>query len=168
MLLFFCLASSWSVLAPGQEQIDPLDWQQLADFFIDIIGWNKSGDASGSNMSMGIVTVGRAMQEYTSGERSLVIHIIDSAESSVILMPMKMLMMNNMKTSQEYIEKITINGFPGMKTYNYSRKKAGLIVLILDRFVLQMDGDNFAEVEVSELEEAAKKHDLEGIAKLGE
>lgn len=65
-----------------------------------------------------------------------------------------------------FAEKITISGFPGVKTYDGSKKEAGFIVLILDRFVLQMFGYNFTEAEVSELEEAAKEHDLEGIAEL--
>ncbi len=167
LMMFFCLAFSWNILALGQEPIETVDWKKLTDFFIEIFGWDKSGDAIGSNMSMGMETVGRAEQEYKSGKRSLMIQIIDSAKSMMVLMPIKTLMMNNMKTSQEYVEKITTNGFPGMKTYNYSKKQVGVIVLILERFVLQTDGYNFSEEEVSELVEAAKNHDLEGIAKLG-
>ena len=166
LMIFFCLAFSWTILALGQEPIETVDWKILADFFIEIFGWIKSGDANGGNISMD-VTVSKATQEYTSGERSLIIEITDSAESMLFLMPIKMQMMNNMKTSQEYAEKITCNGFPGLKIYDYPKKKAGLIVLILDRFVVQMYGDNFEEEDVSELVEAAENHDLEGIANLG-
>jgi hypothetical protein len=92
---------------------------------------------------------------------------MDSAKSLIVLTPIKM-MMHTHKHSQGYAEKITIRGFPGVKTYDYSNKKAGLIVLILGRFVLQMFGDNFTEAEVSELVKLAEEHDLEGIAnKLG-
>jgi len=156
-MMFFFLVFPNNIFVHGQDKIESVDWKKLADFFIEITGWDKKGDASGSNMSMGMETIGRALQEYTSGGRNLSIHIIDSAKSMMVLPGIKVVMMNNMKTSQEYIEKITINGFPGVKTYNYSRKKAGLIVLILDRFIIQMDGDEFEEKQVSELEDAAKK-----------
>ena len=167
LMIFFFLVFPHNIFVQGQDKIESVDWEKLADFFIEITGWDKKGDASGSDMSMGMETVGRALQEYSSGKRSLSIHIIDTAKSLMVLPGIKIVMKNNMKTSQEYVETITINGFPAVKTYNYSRKKAGLIVLILDRFVIQMDGDEFEEKQVSELEDAAKKQDLEGIAKLG-
>ena len=166
LMMFFSLASSWTILAVGQEPSETIDWKKLADYFIDISGWEKNGEAQGGNMSMD-VTVGKATQEYKSGKRSLVIEITDSAKSMIFLMPIKMQMMNNIKTSQEYAEKIKFSDFPGMKIYDYPKKTAGLIILILDRFVVQMYGDNFAEEDVSELVETAKKLDLEGIAKLG-
>ena len=74
--------------------------------------------------------------------------------------------MNNSKTDQGFTEKITIAGFPGVKIYDYSQKKAGLIVLILDRFVFQMFGENFTVAQVSELVEIAKQHALAKIAEL--
>ena len=71
------------------------------------------------------------------------------------------------KTSQGYTETLTIKGFPAAKIYDSSNNEAGLIVLILDRFVVQMFGHNFADSEVPELVEIAESHNLEGIAELG-
>ncbi len=166
LIMFLSLACSWTVLALGQGPTELVPWEKLAEFIEEISGWTKKGDLEGYRMEVPEKT--EAWQRYVSeaGKRSLEIHIFDSAESMIVLMPVKM-MMHNYKDSQGYTEKITINGFPGVKTYDYSKKEAGLIVLILDRFVLQMFGHNFTEAEVSELEEAAKIHDLEGIAKLG-
>ena len=167
LMTFFCLAYSWTLLALGQEPIKLVPWEKLADFIIEMSGWIKKGDLEGSQTE--VPTKSQVMQRFVSktGKGSLEIHIMDSAKSLIILMPIKM-MMHNRKTSQEYAEKITINGFPGVKTYDYLKKEAGLIVLILDRFVLQMFGHNFTEAEVSVLEEAAKNHNLEEIAKLGQ
>ncbi len=169
LMMFFCLASSWTLLALGQEPIELVPWEKLADFFIEISGWVKKGDLEGSQMQMGPVTVSQATQSFVSktGKRSLEIHIMDTAESPMVLAPFQPMMMANIKTSQEYMEKITIQGFPGVKTYNYSKKQADLMLIILNRFLFQMHGHNFTEKQVSELEATAKKHNLEGIAKLG-
>jgi hypothetical protein len=90
------------------------------------------------------------------GKRSLEINIMDSTESMINLIPIKG-MMHTRKGPDGYAEKITVNDFPGVKTYEYASKEAGLIVLIIDRFVLQMFGHNFSEAEVPELVEAAEK-----------
>jgi hypothetical protein len=82
-------------------------------------------------------------------------------------MPIKGMMYTG-KTDDGYTEKITIAGFPGAKIYDAQQKKAGLIVLILDRFVVQMFGENFTDEQVDELVEIANKHDLAGIAGLVE
>jgi hypothetical protein len=166
LMMFFCLASSWTLFALGQGSIQLVPWKKLAEFIEDISGWTKKGDIEGYRMEVPPKT--EAWQGFVSdtGKRSLEIHIIDSAESMIVLMPIKM-MMHNHKDSQGFTEKITINGFPGMKTYDFSKKEAGLTVLILDRFVLQMFGYHFTEAQVTELEEVAKKQNLDEIANLG-
>ena len=54
-----------------------------------------------------------------------------------------------------------------MKTYDNFKKAAGLVVLILDRFVVQMFGHNFEEAEVDVLEKIVQEFNLKKIAKLG-
>lgn len=164
-VMFFCLTSSWTLFALGQEPVELVPWKKLAEFIEEISGWTKKGDLEGYRME--VPTKTEAWQGFvsTTGKRSLEIHIIDSAKSMIVLMPIKM-MMHSHKDSQGFTEKITINGFPGMKTYDFSKKEAGLTVLILDRFVLQMFGHHFTEAEVSELEEVAKNQNIEGIVNL--
>jgi len=166
LMMFFCLASSGTFLALAQEPIKLVPWEKLADFIIEILDWDKKGDREGFQME--VPTKSEVRQGFVSkdGKRSLEIHIFDSAKSMIILMPIKM-MMHDHKDSQGYTEKITINGFPGVKIYDSLKKEAGLILLILDRFVLQMYGYNFAETQVPELEKIAKDHNLEEMKKLG-
>lgn len=168
LMMFFCLASSWSILALDQKPVELVAWEKLADFIIEISGWIKKGDLEGSQIVMGNVTVSQVLQHFVSenGKGSLEIHIMDTAESLLVLAPFQMMMRANIRTSQEYIEKITINDFPGIKTYNYSKKEAGLLLLILNRFLFQMHGHNFTEKQASELVAIAKKHDIKGIVKL--
>jgi hypothetical protein len=164
-MMFFCLASSGTLLSLGHQPIELIPWEKLVDFIVEISGWTKKGDLEGSQVEA--PPKSQVIQGYvsTDGNRSLEIHIFDSAKSMIVLMPIKM-MMRDGKTPQGFTEKITIHGFPGVKTYDYTQKKAGLIVLILDRFVLQMYGHNFTEAEGSELVEVAENHDLNRMAEL--
>jgi hypothetical protein len=166
-MFFFCLASSWTFLAQCQEPIKPVACEKLADFIIDPSGFNKNGDLECNQVP--VPAKNEVWQPYVSeaGKRSLEINIMDSAKSMINLIPIKG-MIHNRKDSQGYAEKITINDFPGVKTYDYSLKEAGLIVLIKGRFVLQMFGHNFTAAELPELVEAAKKYNLKKMAELGE
>ena len=165
--MFFCLASSGAMLSLSLEPVELVPWETLADFIIDISGWAKDGDLVGNQVP--VPTKSQVIQPYASenGNRTLEVHIFDSDESMIVLMPVKMMMMHNRKDSEVFAETITIQGYPGVKTYDYQQKKADLILLILDRFVLQMFGENFSEAEVAELEAIAESHDIEGIAELG-
>ncbi len=166
ILLFIGVALAWTQHVLSKEPIELVPWEKLADFIIEIPGWDKKGELEG--VEVDVPSKSEVWQTYVSetGSKSLEINIFDSDKEMITLMPIKM-MMNNSKTSDGYTEKITIAGFPGAKIYDVAQKKAGLIVLILDRFVLQMFGSNFAESEVEDLVEAAKQHDLEGIGNLG-
>jgi hypothetical protein len=166
-MIFFCLASAWTFLAQGQESIKPVACEKLAGFLTDPPGFNKDGDLE--CIQVPVPAKSEVWQAYVSGtgKRSLEINIMDSAKSMINLIPIKG-MMHNRKDSQGYAQTITINDFPAVKTYDNSSKEAGLIVLIKDRFVLQMFGHNFTAAEVPGLVEAAKKHNLEKIAELGE
>ena len=165
-MIFFCLASSWTFLAQGQEPVKPVTCEKLADAKKDPTGFKKKGPHDCKQWPAPAKT--DLWQPYVSedGKRSLEINIMDSAKSMINLIPIKG-MMHNRKGSDGYSEKITINDFPGVKTYEYSSKEAVLIVLIKGRFVLQMFGHNFTAAEVSELVEAAEKI-TKKMAELGE
>ena len=165
-MMFFCLAFSWTLLALGQQPIELVPWEKLADFIEELVDWTKKGDLEGIHVP--VPAKSEVWQGYVAktGQRSLEINIMDSAKSMINLIPIKG-MMHNRQGADGYVEKITLKGFPGAKIYDTSQKEAGLIVLIQDRFVLQMFGHNFTAAEVPDLVEAAKKHNLEGIAELG-
>lgn len=153
--IFFCLASSWTFLAQGQEPIKPVACEKLADVIVDPPGYKEDNN---NCSQVPIPAKTDLWRPYVSedGKRSLEINIMDSTKSMINLIPIKG-MMHNRKDPDGYAEKITINDFPGVKTYEYSSKEAGLIVLVKGRFVLQMFGHNYTAAEVPELVEAAKK-----------
>jgi hypothetical protein len=159
-----CLASL-NAFALGHGQTELVPWEKLADFVIEISGWDKKGDIEGVQVE--VPTKSLVVQRYVAenGNRRLEIHIFDSAEHMMVLMPVKM-MMQDRKAPDGYTEKIMLKDFPGVKIYDHSLKEASVFVLILDRVVLQLFGHNFAEEEVSDLEGIAEKHDLQGIASL--
>jgi hypothetical protein len=156
---------SWNSFAFDIGETQPVPWEKLAKFIQDISGWIKKGTLEGIKVE--VPAKSEVWQKYASktGNRSLDIQIMDSAKDMINLMPHKM-MMNNSKTDQGYTEKITVAGFPAAKIYDVAQKKAGLIVLILDRFIFQLFGENFTEAQVSDLVGIAEQHDLKGFKDL--
>jgi hypothetical protein len=103
-------------------------------------------------------------REYSSGEKELKITIIDGAYAQMAYAGIKMAMNFEMDTSEEYVKKITIKGFPGIEKYEYEDKDGQVLLLVADRFVVQLEEENAPDT--SELKKIAEELDLEGLAKL--
>lgn len=96
MVLF--LIFSGILFSLGHQPIELIAWEKLADFIVDIPGWDKKGDLEGIKVE--VLPKSEIWQGYVSkdGKRNLEIHFFDSAKSIMILMLIKM-MMNDSKTS---------------------------------------------------------------------
>ena len=86
LMMFFCLVSSWTLFALSHGSIELVAWEKLADFIIDIPGWDKKGDLEGIKVE--VPPKSEVWQGYVSkdGKRSLEVHIFDSAKSMIHLM----------------------------------------------------------------------------------
>jgi hypothetical protein len=78
----------------------------------------------------------------------------------------KMAMNFEIDTSDEYVKKVTIKGFPGIEKYEYEDEDGQVMLLVADRFVVQVEGENVPDT--SELKNIAEALDLEGLAELAE
>jgi len=164
MLLMVFLASSLMVVAQEQKPVDPVNWRELVPFLGDIPGWEAEDDAEGESVSMADFKVSQAERTYISGDKELTIKIADGGYVPMMYASIKMAMNYEIDTSEEYIKKITIKGYPGVEQYEYEDKDAQLLILVGDRFIVTLEGDNFEDA--SELKSIAESLDLDGIAKL--
>ena len=149
--------------AQENTPVDPVNWRELTPFLVDIEGW-EAGEPEGSTVSMQQFKISTAEREYVSGDKNMNIEIADGAYVSFYYQGIKMAMNFEIDTSEEYVKKITIQEFSGIEKYNYGNKEAEVILLLNDRFVLTLTGDNFENTE--ELKEVAALLDLSGIADL--
>jgi len=164
ILLGLFLFSSAFLFSQAQKQVDPVNWRELIPFLIDIPGFEADGEPEGSTVTMGNYKVSQAEREYSSGDKALQISIVDGAYAQMAYAGIKMAMNFEMDTSEEYVKKVTIKGFPGIEKYEYEDKDGQVILLVADRFVVQLEEDNVPDT--SELKKIAEVLDLEGLAKL--
>ncbi len=113
---------------------------------------------------MGTFSMSHAERSYSSGEKSFKINLVDGGYAPMVYAGIKMAMSTEIETSDEYIKKLTVDGFPGAEKYSRTDKSVDIIILINDRFYIQIEGENFSDP--SELVAVAKTLDLAGIAKL--
>ena len=164
LVILVSFTISLCLLAPGQEQVEPVNWRELASFIIDVPGWKAEGKPEGSTSSMGDFKITQVERNYSTDDKRLKIEIIDGAFVQMVYAAFKMSMSFEIDTSEEYTKKATIKGFPGMEQYNYEDKEATVIILVADRFLVSLEQDNAKDT--SGLITIAKKLDLKGLAKL--
>lgn len=164
ILLGLLLLSSAFLFSQAQKQVDPVNWRELIPFLIDIPEFEADGKPEGSTVAMGNYKVSQAEREYSSGDKELKISIVDGAYAQMAYAGIKMAMNFEMDTSEEYVKKVTIKGFPGIEKYEYEDKDGQVILLVADRFVVQLEEENAPDT--SELKKIAEALDLEGLAKL--
>ena len=165
--LFFALlfiAGCFNVFAQTHEPVEPLNWRELVPLLGNIKDWTALGDAEGQTVSMMNFKTTQVERSYESGDKTLDINIIDGGYAPMVYQSIKMAMNFEMDTSEEYLKKTDIEGFPGFVKYTYEDKEAELMLLVADRFIFQMSGENMKDT--SELVEIAKLFDLEALAKL--
>lgn len=166
LLAIFFMATSIALLAQIKEPVEPVNWRELTPFLIDIPEWEAEGDAEGSSMDMAGFKISQAERSYTAEEKNLTITIIDGGYVPIVYAGIKMAMGFELDTAEEYVKKVTIKGFPGVEKYENEDKKAEVMILVIDRFLIQLEGQNFENA--STLTEIAQLLDLEGISNLAQ
>jgi len=163
-LILFYFISLLFLYAQGQKPVEPVNWRKLIPFLGEIPGWEAEEEPEGSTVSMEGFKISQVERSYTAADKNLAIIIVDGGYVPMVYSAFKMAMSFEVDTSEEYIKKITIKGFPGVEQYNYEDKEAETMILISDRFLVHMEGENMEDA--SELIAIANNLDLEGIAKL--
>jgi hypothetical protein len=162
-ILFLSFLQSFS---QTQEPVDPVNWRKLVPYLVDISGWKADSDPEGGSVSMGTFKMSQAERSYSAGEKTLRIQLADGGYVPMVYASIKMAMNFEIDTSEEFVKMITIKEHPGIEQYEYSSQNAQVILLIADRFLLQLEGDGFKDT--SELKKIAEGLDLMGIASLAE
>lgn len=160
------LTINLNALSLQEKDVDPVNWRDLIPFLIDVPGFEKDGDPDGQTMSMMNMKWTTVSQRYEAegGNKDLTIEIIDSAKVSAALQGVKAMMGMEVDSSEEYVKQIEIKGFPAVESYQYDDKSAQVMILLSDRFLVRLEGDEYEDT--SQLKNISKKIDLQGIANL--
>ena len=163
-LAFVFMGGCLSLFAQMQTPVDPLNWKELVPFLVDIDGWTALDDASGQTVSMMNIKMTQVEREYENGDMSLTVMIVDGGYAPMAYQSINMAMNFEFDTSDEYLKKTEVQGCLGFIKYTYDDKEAELMLLIADRFIFQLSGENMDDT--SELVEITESFDLGKLAKL--
>jgi len=163
-LIFILSVFTSNLLSQPQKPVEPVNWRKLINFLIDIPGWESQGEPQGSTVTMGNFKISQVERSYTSGEKSLEIKIIDGSYIPMVYSSFKMMANFEIDSSEEYVKKVTIKGFPAVEKYEYGNKEAMILILVADRFLVNLTENNVNDT--SELKKIANLLDLNKLAKL--
>jgi len=163
-MIFLCVGGCLNLFAQMQTPVEPLNWKELVPFLVDIDGWTALDDAEGQTVSMMNFKTTQVEREYERGDMSLTVMIVDGGYAPMAYQSIKMAMNFEIDTSEEYIKKAEVQGCPGIVKYTYEDKEGELMLLVAERFIFHLTGENIEDT--SELVDIAKSFDLAGLAKL--
>ncbi len=164
-MMFFAFGSI-SFAFQNQETVDPVNWRELQEFLADLPGFDKNGDPDGESVNLGDMKWTHIEQSYSAGEQTLILEIIDSAYVSMALQSFQMASMMEVDTSDQYMKKAEIEGYPGVQTYTYADKEAAVMVLVADRFLVRLEGEPFESADA--LIELIQNVNFQGLSGLAE
>ena len=106
-------------------------------------GWTRS-KPRGEQISMGI-DMSRASGDYEKGESSIDLEITDSSFNQLFLAPLTAYLVKGYseRSNEGYRGKSEmIGGHPAFETWNSDSRRAEVIVVVANRFVVQATGHN--------------------------
>lgn len=146
------------------EPVDPVNWRDLAGFLGDIDGWQTRGEVDGSTVSTGTFKMSVVTRKYAREGTRLEIQITDGGYVPMAYAGFQAMAQFEIDTSDEYVKKINIQGFTAIENYNYKREKATIMILVAERFLVQMEARDIKDTK--EIKAIAGKMDLKALAAL--
>ena len=163
VLLFLISASTGGLFAQAQKPVDPVNWRELVPFLIDIAGY-EAEKPEGTTTAMAEFKLSQVSREYTKGESSLEIEIIDGSYIPLAYASFQAMQAFEVDSSEELIRKVTIQGFPAIEHMQFEDKEATLMILVAERFLVNLRGENYENT--SEVKAVSEKLDLKRLASL--
>jgi len=167
-ILWICFAvfaaSVTLQLVAQPEPVDPVNWRKLAPFLADLKGWETSGEIDGSTVSTGTFKMSIVKGDFVRKGQKLEIQITDGGYVPMAYAGFKAMAQFEIDTSDEYVKKTKIKGFTAIENYQFKRKMATIIILVVDRFMVQLEARGMKDT--SELKTIAQLLDLKALAAL--
>jgi len=121
------------------KPVDPVNWRELVPFLPDIEGWKARGEAKGSTVNTGNFKITQVQKKFTNNGNRLEIQITDGGYIQMAYAGFKAMFAFEFDTSDEYTRKTKIMDFPAIENFKYKSKLAMLMILVADRFLVQLE-----------------------------
>lgn len=131
---------------PAVKQVDPVSFRDLQSVFPDqFAGWERD-NPTGERMTQP-VSFSEASVNFRKGDASLSLKITDTGFSQMLLAPYAMfLTVGYERESGDSYEKSTkVGEFPAWTRWNKSEKSGELNVVVGNRFLVQIEGNDIGD-----------------------
>ncbi len=122
-------------------------FEELIALLPEPAGWTRS-KPRGEQISMGM-DMSRAHGDYEKGESSIDLEITDSSFNQLFLAPLTTYLAKGYseRTNDGYRKAAPVGGHPAFETWNSDSRRAEVIVVVANRFVVQATGRNVDSAE---------------------
>ena len=151
--------------APAPKE--PVNFKQLLPFVkIDLPGWEMVGEPEGRTVKSAPMMMSQAKAEYKSGDKSLIVTVIDSSFGPMAAMGMGFMHKIEIESTEESTKTIEVQGFQAVENYKYKDKEGQLTIMVDNRFIVTLEGQGIDDTQV--LKDTAEKMELKKLAGLGQ
>ena len=143
---------------------EPVSFQSLQTALPEVSGWHRE-TPTGERMTLP-VAFSQAEADYSMGDATINVKIVDSAFSQMLIAPWAMFLTTGYEkqTSDGYEKSTSVGGNPGFERWSTSGKDGELNLVVAKRFLVTIDGNNITDTKV--LHDFASKIDGSKLAEL--
>lgn len=143
---------------------EPVSFQSLQTALPEVSGWQRE-TPTGERMTSP-VAFSQAEADYTMGDATINVKIVDSVFSQMLIAPWAMFLTTGYEkqTNDGYEKSTNVSGNPGFERWSISGKNGELNLVVAKRFLVTIDGNNIADTKV--LHDFATKIDGSKLAEL--
>ena len=159
------MAKGLEQMASGDAKpVPPVNFRDLQTLLPEVDGWSK-GKPTGEMMSMP-VSFSQASVDYTKGESSLEVKIVDTGLNQLLMVPYTMFLTAGYEKQTEdgYEKSVNVAGQPGWERWSSSGKDGEINALAAKRFLVTVEGRNIEDTKV--LHEVAQRIDMNRLGSL--
>ncbi|HWO11748.1 MAG TPA: hypothetical protein VNN80_19775 [Polyangiaceae bacterium] len=153
------LASAGKELAAKAEElqkrapVDPVKFDALIALLPEPAGW-KAAEAKGQTTTMASWKISNANRRYTKGEgkdaERVKVDLVDGGYVPMVYASFTVMSKVSQESTEGYTKGITVEGYPAVERWTKKSKRVELTILIADRFLLTISGDDTTPESVRE------------------
>jgi hypothetical protein len=127
---------------------EPVSFQSLQSALPEVSGWQRA-TPTGERMTSP-VAFSQAEADYTMGDATINVKIVDSAFSQMLIAPWAMFLTAGYEkqTSDGYEKSVNLGGNPGFERWSTSGKDGEVNLVVSKRFLVTVEGSNIADTKV--------------------
>lgn len=157
-------ANAMAAKGPDGKAVEPVSFRELQTVLPEVSGWERE-EPKGEKMTLP-VPFSQTETRYKKGDASVEMKIVDSGFSQLLFAPYAMLLSTGYEkeSSSGYEKATSFAGNPGFEKWDKDTKDGQIVVVVGDRFLVTIDGDDIGDNKV--LQEFVSKVDLSKLAAL--